>query len=275
MLSRDHHRVQRHNSRLLQQLKVTLKEYYPRPLEVFDDLETKIARDFLKHYPTPADLSKLSHKQWKRFATRQHHLGEARCQELWEELSKPQLAIPQHMVRAKARLLGVLLEQLEASIKAVKTLAEEVQRFFADMPAAEFVKTLPGGKGGTTVPLLWAELGDAKSRWQSFRHLQAEAGGVPVTKASGKSHIVEFRFACNKLLRHASYWFSFNSLNRCEWANKYYRDQRRKGHSHPRALRALAAKWLKIIFVMWRDHKPYDENYHLANIARQHMRQAA
>ena len=56
MLSRDHHRVQRHNSRLLQQLKVTLKEYYPRPLEVFDDLETKIARDFLKHYPTPADI---------------------------------------------------------------------------------------------------------------------------------------------------------------------------------------------------------------------------
>jgi hypothetical protein len=26
---------------------------------------------------------------------------------------------------------------------------------------------------------------------------------------------------------------------------------------------------------MWRDHKPYDENYHLANIARQKMRQAA
>jgi len=26
---------------------------------------------------------------------------------------------------------------------------------------------------------------------------------------------------------------------------------------------------------MWRDHKPYDENYHLANIARHAMRQAA
>jgi hypothetical protein len=37
----------------------------------------------------------------------------------------------------------------------------------------------------------------------------------------------------------------------------------------------IGAKWLKIIFVMWRDHKPYDENYHLANIARQKMRQAA
>jgi hypothetical protein len=37
----------------------------------------------------------------------------------------------------------------------------------------------------------------------------------------------------------------------------------------------LGAKWLKIIFVMWRDNAPYNENYHLANIARDHLRQVA
>ena len=143
------------------------------------------------------------------------------------------------------------------------------------MPAAELVKTLPGAKTGTIVATLWAEIGDAKSRWESFRHLQAEAGMVPVTKASGKSRVVHFRFSCNKLMRHAAYWLAFVSLNRSEWANHYYRDQRARGHNHHQALRALGAKWLKIIFVMWRDHKPYDENYHLANITRQKMRQAA
>jgi len=65
------------------------------------------------------------------------------------------------------------------------------------------------------------------------------------------------------------------SADQNEWAKKYYRDQRAKGHSKHQALRTLGAKWLKIIFVMWRDHKPYDENYHLANIARHAMRQAA
>ena len=275
MLTRDHHRLARHKTRLLNQIEVTLKEYYPRPLEVFSDLESKIALDFLEQYPTPRALSELTRRNWNRFAKREHHLGEQRCKELWEKLSQPQLKIPEHVVRAKAQLLLVLVIQLKSLVEAVKNYSEEVESFFASMPAAEFVKTLPGGKSGTTMPMLWAELGDAKSRWQSFRHLQAEAGGVPVTKASGKSRVVQFRFACNKLLRYASYWFSFNSLNRCEWANKYYRDQRRKGHGHPQALRALGAKWLKIIFVMWRDHKPYDENYHLANIARQQMRQAA
>jgi len=98
---------------------------------------------------------------------------------------------------------------------------------------------------------------------------------LPVTKASGKSHVVHFRFACNKHLRYSMYWFSFVSLNNSEWAKLYYRGQRDKGHNHPQALRALGAKWLKIIFVMWRDHKPYDEKLHLANIAIQKMRQAA
>ena len=274
MLSRDHQRLMRQKTRLLNQIGITLKEYYPRPLEVFGDLESTIARDFLKAYPTPQALSKLNRRGWDHFAQRDHHLSEARATELWEKLAKAQLSIPEHVIRAKAKLLLALVVQLEALLPEVESYSDEVERFFVSMPAAELVKTLPGGKSGTTVAKLWAELGDANNRWQSFRHLQAEAGEVPVTQSSGKSRVVLFRFACNKHLRHAIYWFSFNSLRRCEWANKYYREQRAKGHSHPRALRALGAKWLKIIFVMWRDHKPYDENYHLANIARQKMRQA-
>jgi transposase len=275
MLTRDHHRLVRHKTRLLNQIEVTLKEYYPCPLEVFSDLESNIALDFLQQYPTPQALSGLSRRHWNRFAERQHHLGKARCKELWEKLSQPQLPIPEHVVRAKAQLLTVLVVQLKGLVQAVASYSKEVERFFGATPAAKLVKMLPGAKSGTTVPMLWAELGDAKSRWESFRQLQAEAGAVPVTRSSGKSRAVQFRFACNKLLRYASYWVSFNSLKRCEWANKYYRDQRLKGHSHHEALRALGAKWLKIIFIMWRDDKPYDENYHLANIARQRMRQAA
>jgi transposase len=275
LLTRDQYRLVRQKTRLLNQLSRTLKEYYVRPLEVFSDLESNIALDFLEQYPTPHDLSKLTRKQWKRFSQREHHLGEERSKELWEKLNQPQLEVPEHVVRAKGRLLAVLVVQLKTLRDAVESYNERVKSFFASMPAAELVAMLPGAKTGTIVATLWAELGDAKGRWESFRHLQAEAGAVPVTKASGKSRLVQFRFSCNKILRHAAYWLAFVSLNRSEWANHYYRDQRAKGHSHHQALRALGAKWLKIIFVMWRDHKPYDENIHLANITRQKMRQAA
>ena len=172
MLTRDHERLIRQKTRLLNQIGITLKEYYPRPLEVFEDLETKIALDFLKTYPTPQALSQLTRRAWNRFAKRDHHLSEARCGELWDKLNKPQLAIPAHVVRAKAKLLLALIVQLEAAVKAVNSYGQEVEDFFAAMPAAEIAKTLPGGKSGTTVPTIWAELGDAQKRWNSFRHLQ-------------------------------------------------------------------------------------------------------
>jgi transposase len=275
LLCRDHRRVVRHKTRLLNQLTTTLKEYYPRPLEAFGDIETEIALDFLTRYPTPAHLSALKRKQFNRFATQEHHLSKDRCEALWNQLSPAQLPVPEHVVRAKAQLTEVLIDQLRTAIKAVETYNHKVESFFASSPVALIAKTLPGGKSGTLVASIWAELGDATGRWESFHHLQAQAGVVPVTIASGKSRVVHFRFACNKDLRYALYWFAFVSLNHSEWAKIYYRQQRAQGHSHPQALRALGAKWLKIIFVMWRDHKAYDEKLHLANIALQKMRQAA
>jgi hypothetical protein len=50
---------------------------------------------------------------------------------------------------------------------------------------------------------------------------------------------------------------------------------RQRGHRHHAALRALGAKWLKIIFVLWSRQIPYREEAHLATMARQHLRQAA
>ena len=43
MLTRDHQRLLRQKTRFFNQMRITLKEYYPRPLEIFGDLETKIA----------------------------------------------------------------------------------------------------------------------------------------------------------------------------------------------------------------------------------------
>ena len=60
---------------------------------------------------------------------------------------------------------------------------------------------------------------------------------------------------------------TFSALRWSEWARAYYDAQRARGHSYRQALRALSAKWLKIIFVMWERQVPYDEQYHLATTA--------
>ena len=270
ILTRDHDQQIGHRRRLLTQLRQGLNTFYPRLLEVFADLKSPICRDFLKLCQTPQDLQKLTRARWLRFAKR-HRLSKARTEELWQQLKLPQLSVPGHVTRAKTMSVQTLMRELEVVLDAVERYRKAIGVFFDDLPIAEVARSLPGGKSGVILPSLWAELGDGQGRWESFRHLQATAGAVPITNNTGKTkqHVALFRFACNKRLRYYADWIAQFSLTQSEWAKDYYDQQKARGKTHRRARRALAAKWLKIIFVMWRDHVSYDENLHLANIYRQ------
>jgi transposase len=269
-LTEDCQRLIRQQTRLVNQLTATLKAYYPRALEVAD-LTTALAREFLQAYPTPEALVRLTPRQWQRWA-RAHRLSAARTAELAGVLHAPQIPVPAHVVRAKARLMLTLLAALAPVVEAVAGYRQAVDDFFARLPAAQWARTLPLGERGITGPTLWARLGDAPARWTSFRHLQAQAGTVPVTRRSGKQLVVTFRHACDKQLRAVLDHVAFLSLQRSDWARAYYDAQRARGHRHRHALRALGAKWLKIIFVMWQRHVAYDESHHLATMARQALR---
>jgi transposase len=272
-LTRDYARQVRQQTRLLNQLTVTLKAYYPRALELSDDLKSEWVRAFVHDFPTPGAVAALTERQWQRW-TRGRRLSAERVTALWDVLRAPQLPVPPHVERVHARRLGALLEQLDVTIRAVQAYREAIIDFFARMPAATWATSLPAGRG-TTVPTLCAELGDAAGRWESFQHLQAHAGAVPVTDRSGKHAAVFFRLACNQHLRQASHQFAANSLAHSEWAKAYYDRCRKRGHRHHHAIRALAAKWLKILFVLWTRQVPYDEKHHLATMARQQLCRAA
>jgi transposase len=272
LLTEDYQRQIRQQTRLVNQLTNTLKAYYPRALEIAE-LTTTLAQEFLQAYPTPESLTDLTERTWQRWA-RAHRLSDARARELWGVLQQPQLPVPAHVVRAKARMMRSLLEQLPPVVAAVADYRRAIEDFFASIPPAQWARTLPIGEHGITAPTLWARLGDAPGRWESFRHLQAQAGAVPVTKRSGKQQrVVQFRHACDKALRYVVEHVAFLSLRSSEWARAYYQQPRARRHSHRQALRALGAKWLKIIFVMWERQVPYDERYHLAMMTRQQLRQ--
>src|SRR5437867_1257066 len=156
-LTEDYRRHVRQQTRLVNQLTATLKAYYPRALEV-SELTTALARQFLQAYPTPVAVVALTEKQWQRWA-RAHRLSEARTQELWAVLQRPQLPVPDHVVRAKARLMLTLLTQLGPVVAAVGECRQAVEDFFGAMPAAEWIRRLPLGDRGVAAPPVWARLG--------------------------------------------------------------------------------------------------------------------
>jgi hypothetical protein len=67
-----------------------------------------------------------------------------------------------------------------------------------------------------------------RERFPTEDQLAAEAGVCPVTHASGKSHGVVFRWACNKNLRLALTCFADNSRHACAWAAAIYQKARQR-----------------------------------------------
>jgi len=50
------------------------------------------------------------------------------------------------------------------------------------------------------------------------------------------------------------------------WAQIYYQQQRDKGKAHQAAVRALAFKWIRILYRCWQDRTPYDESAYLQTL---------
>jgi hypothetical protein len=46
------------------------------------------------------------------------------------------------------------------------------------------------------------------------------------------------------------------------WARSFYHRKRTEGKDHYEALRAVALRWVKIMWAMWDQDAQYDEHYH-------------
>ena len=130
------------------------------------------------------------------------------------------------------------------------------------------------------LPFLWFRsvvhpvFGDHRQRYPHRSILPGIAGTSPVTVASGKSHYVKFRRACNRRYRQTAPQLAQASTRQSVWAVTYFHQARDRGHSKSHAYRCLANRWLHIIWSLWQTRQPYDESYHLQQVAR-HRRPSA
>jgi len=124
------------------------------------------------------------------------------------------------------------------------------------------------GAGDVTAPRLAAAFGTDRSRWDSAAELQAHSGIAPVTERSGKSVWVHHRLACPKFVKQTFHEFADQSIRFSRWARAYYDQQRARGNDHHAALRALAYKWIRVLFRCWKERRPYDEDTYIDALRR-------
>ena len=76
------------------------------------------------------------------------------------------------------------------------------------------------------------------------------------------------RLACPKFVKQTFHEFADQSIRFSTWARAYYDQQRGRGNDHHAALRALAYKWIRILFRCWKDRTPYDEQKYIEALRR-------
>jgi transposase len=145
----------------------------------------------------------------------------------------------------------------------IQQLGAAIAAALAQHPDGSLVQSRPRS-GAVNAAQILAELGDDRARFPSDEQFAAEGGLAPVTHASGKHHVVVFRWACNKRLRRALTTFADNSRHASPWAALVYQRARARGCRHQHAIRILARAWARILWRCWQDRTPYDVSRHRA-----------
>jgi transposase len=254
---------------LTNRLKSLLKQYFPLALLVSGTrIYGELACQLLMRYPSLDKLQAASDDELGAFY-REHH-----CY-------RPQLVAKRLQLIRQARPLTTDPAILEASVLAVEILLKQLvtlnqgidqydMRIATGMqvhPDASIFESLPGA-GAAMAPRLLAAMGSDRERLTSAQEVQQLSGIAPVTKQSGKTCVVHRRWAASKFLRQTFHEFAAHSIKHSAWAKAYYDMMRARGNKFQAAVRALAFKWIRIIFRCWKDRTLYDEGTYLTAILK-------
>ena len=250
-------------------LGATLKSYYPLALElVGEDLTAPLALDFLRRWPNLAQLKAAKPATLRAFFYAHNSRSEDKITQRLEAV-KQALALTED--RALIEPLQLQLEQLVQQVRTLnKTLADydaQIQRVFAQHTEAWLFRPLPGC-GEVLAPRLAAAFGTIRANFESSDNLLCFSGVAPVRKQSGGQEVVQFRYARPIFLHQSIVEFAKCSLAKCAWARRLYDHKLGKGKSRWVAIRAVAFKWVRILWRCWQDRRPYEEVEYLRSLQR-------
>jgi transposase len=254
--------------RLTNRLTSALKNYFPHVLQWFHDKDTTIFCDFLTQWPTLKAAQLARRSTLERFF-RAHHVRYADVidQRIQAIKSATPLTSDEGVIAPTALLVQALVSQLRVTLQAIDAFAHAIAQHAQSHPDFPLFDSLPGA-GAVLAPRLLAAFGEQRERYTSADELQKYAGIAPVTERSGNKSWVHWRLQCPTFLRQTFVEWAAESIHHSFWARAYYQQQRNKGTSHQAAVRALAFKWIRILFRCWQNRTPYDESVYLNALQR-------
>lgn len=248
----------------LNQLISLLKSYYPQAFELAgEDLSAPMALEFLRRWP---DLIRL---KAARLATLRsfYYRNNVRRPELVEKrLEKIQgmvaLTTDEAVVEVALLQLKLLLELIATYNKHIACFETQIATIFAAHENNALFAELPGA-GKVLAPRLAVAFGTDRLRYPDAASFQKYSGVAPVREKSGGQLWTHWRWQAPVFVRQSLVEWAGQTVVWCSWAKRYYERMKAKGKKHHVILRALAFKWVRILWKCWKTNTAYNEAVYL------------
>jgi len=250
---------------LSNEIKSQLKLYLPLVLQLVDnDCSTALAADLLLQWPMLELLQKQSVHKLRKFFYGHNSRSEQKMLERLKLIkeAKP-LTRDRAVIEPAALRVKMLAQQLKSLLPFIALYEKEIAQLFDAHPDSFLFRDLPGA-GAALAPRLLSAFGSDRDRFKSAAELCTFSGVAPIRIASGKKACAKFRRACPKFLRQSFHEFAACSIRCCPWASACYEAHRARGKGHHAAVRAVAFKWIRILFACWKHRIAYDPDRYLS-----------
>ena len=167
---------------------------------------------------------------------------------------------------AQVHLLA-LVDQLRVFLKHIAGLEKQIHSLFQSPDEAYLFRDLPGA-GAALQPRLLVAFGQDRSLYPDPASFQKASGIAPVIEKSGRQCWTHWRWQASRFLRQSLIEWAGQTVIYSSWAAAYYQRMKTKGKTHHVILRALAFKWIRILWKCWQARTPYDEARYLKQLAR-------
>ena len=260
--------LQEERVRLRNRVYQQLWRYYPQMLGLTDDLAATWFLELWERAPSPAKAAGLRKPAVERLL-KQHRIRRVDADAVLRILRQPAIKVADGVVEAATIHMSSLVARLRVVNRELKHAEHKLAELCgaigeAGAAAADCItqsdvvvlRSVPG-IGKITLATLLAEASGPLSR-RDYQALRTLSGVAPVTKRSGKSHVVTMRYAAHVRLRRAVYHWARVAAQHDHRSRTRYAALRRRGHSHGRAIRGVADRLLALACVLLQRQALFD-----------------
>ncbi len=255
-------------TRISYRLSALLKGYFPQVLQWFPDIRTVMVCQFLLRWSSLAALKGVRRATLEKFF-RDHHSH--RRDTLEVRLDAIKAAVPlttdTAVINSSVVMVRALASQMQTTLAAVREFDSQIDELCQSHEDFDLFASLPGA-GKVYASRLLTAMGSNRERWQSADELLRFSGVAPVVERSGKSSWTRWRYFCPKFFRQSFVEYAGESIKYSQWAKAFYASQKAKGKKHQAAVRALAYKWIRIIWKCWQTRTNYSEARYMEGLRK-------